>query len=196
MSSTILLALASALALQPDNAVFPQGLTCHGAAYAELQYGSPAPATLDRALALNAPFVFQRPFRGTPASVVYLCNSDRVQARLIYVQFASQEAATAAFQTYADAFTLQFGVPCEPPKSVSLPQGQEATATPGNSTLDIRWVEWKARPGAITRLTLLPIGRAQLLVETYETSIKKPPAPSNDAVSVQAQGTGSCGQDE
>jgi hypothetical protein len=131
MGSSILLALASAFALQPDNPVFPKDLTCHDAADAEAQYGAQPQADLDRALAIGGPFVFKRPFRGIPASIVYLCNSDRqVLVRLIYVQFASQEAATAAFDTYRSAFTMQFGAPCGPQKSVSFPQEQEASASP------------------------------------------------------------------
>ena len=198
MSPSILLALTSALALQPDNAVFPQGLTCPDAADAEVQYGSQPLGSLDRTVALYGPFAFKRTFRGIPSSIVYLCRSDRrVQSRLIYLQFSSQDAATTAFDTYTGDFTLQFGAPCTPPKSESIPKGQGDTARAGNGTLEIRSVEWTARQGAITRLTLLPIGQAQLLVETIELSVKKPSASQpNNAVNGHAHETGSCGQGE
>jgi hypothetical protein len=197
MSAPILLALAGALSLQPDNPVFPPGLTCRDAADAEAQYGSQPLGNPDFSGVPKSPFVFKRSFDGLPSSVVYMCNSDRrVRARFIYVQFSSQETATTAFDTYSDAYTVKFGAPCDPPKSVSIPQDQGTPAGPGKSTLDIRTVAWKARPDVITRLTLMPTGQAQLLIETNVLRIKKPPVVSSDEVNRQVPRASSCGLDE
>ena len=179
MTALILFALTSTLALEPDSAVFPEGLTCRAALDAEVQYGSQPQTSLDRALTLNVPAVFKRLFRGSPASVIYMCNGGVVQARLIYIPFDSQDAAQATFDIYRRALTQQFGKPC----------GHEAP---------VSRVEWKARHGAVTSLTLLPhsTGQWQLLVETYEVQITKSPVPSDDPVSVQRHGSSSCEQSD
>src|SRR5262249_1922066 len=157
VASSILLALASAVALEADNPVFPEGMSCRAAVEAELVYGSKARLDVEKALATNAPVVFDRPFRGRPASIVYLCNGGALQDRLIYVDFDSQDPARESFDAYRSLLTHQLGEPCE--DALSRPraaEGREPEAQHDDMRSHKLRIEWVARDDAIVSVTYMP----------------------------------------
>jgi hypothetical protein len=148
------------LALQADNPELPYGMRCRAAAEQEIQYGSKVVSPdLEKALQ-HGGGAFQRLFRGSPASIIHLCNRGVLVVRLIYVDFESWHAAKLAYESYVSSFTRQFGRPCGNGSPVEIEK---------------LGLEWKTHGNAAVNLTVMPPRNRipQLVINARDLSLSE-----------------------
>ena len=146
----------SDVAFTADDAILPVDFTCEAASEAERSIG--AKGIDDGSPDARSSFAFYRKFRGDDASIVHLCNGAEVVARLIYMRFATRQAANLAFTRHHAALVDLLGAPCWDPDALS---DEQRARLPDGDLSALGWfrhrVEWNARPGLNASLTLSEI---------------------------------------
>ncbi len=136
----------------PESPVLPQGVTCAEAWTLE--------STTGGKLKHEGPYdphripVFDRTYLGREATVIYLCNSESVDWRIITVPLNSIDEVQSLATQHTKLMTDRFGAPCWDPNNLSneqrglLPEGVPA------ANLRSRRTVWNIRPGVVGAITL------------------------------------------
>jgi hypothetical protein len=155
MKAMTLLAVAQQLAgiqIDPDALTFPRDLTCREIWGAESAAGGKplydGPYDPHRAL------VVTRTYLGFDATVIYLCNSERLDWRITTVALNSLDNVRQLVTQHRQRMNEQFGAPCWHPSQLS--EQQRALLPDGVPMAHLlgRRVVWNIGPGLVSGITM------------------------------------------
>ena len=194
MGLLLIFALAQQLSsgpFDPDSPVFPIGLTCREAWVIETNAGAKPlrEGPYDPRRGAN---VVVRPYLGFKASIIYMCNSERLDWRIITVDLDSQELVQELVNLHVKAMTEHFGAACWDPNKLSDEQrGLLPNGVPTASLMSRRMV-WNINNDRVGSITIpnapLKSGLWRVLIDAG-----LPPSESHAGyAAAKAWGLGNC----